>query len=84
MAETRSGVVARERLAGVLLKDHSHVTQDGLSLLLHDVGEVLSLYLETEEPGLGISLERRREGGVTLTLKVPVRSFKPVSRTPAG
>lgn len=70
--DTGSGKKAKERLQLVLVHDRSSVSPDVLNHLKSELIEVISRYLEIEEDGLEVNLQRDDES-VALVANIPVR-----------
>lgn len=70
--ESGSGKKAKERLRLVLVHDRSSVSPDVLNHLKEELIEVISRYLEIEEDGLEVNLQRDDES-VALVANIPVR-----------
>lgn len=71
-AEGRSGKKAKERLRLVLVHDRSSVAPEVLDNLKEDLIAVISRYMEIDEEGLEVNLERGSDS-VALVANIPVR-----------
>lgn len=71
-AEVRSGKRAKERLRLVLVHDRSSVAPELLENLKEDLIAVISRYMEIDEEGLEVSLERGNDS-IALVANIPVR-----------
>ena len=70
--------VAKERLRLVLVHDRADVSPQLLQLLKNDMVEVISKYMEIDEKGLDVSLERD-DNRVALVASIPVKRMKRVA-----
>lgn len=70
--ESGSGKKAKERLRLVLVHDRSTVAPEVMDALKEELIEVISRYLEIEEDGLEVNLQRSDET-VALVANIPVR-----------
>lgn len=76
-----SGKVAKQRLQLVLVHDRANLAPQMLVLLKEDLIAVISKYLEIDEEGLEVSLDRSEEQ-VALVANIPIRRVRrPVSVT---
>ncbi|NLA57348.1 MAG: cell division topological specificity factor MinE [Firmicutes bacterium] len=67
--------IAKERLRLVLVHDRVNVSPSLLEALKEDLLEVISKYMEIEENGLEVNLDRS-ENSVALVANIPVRRMK--------
>lgn len=74
--------VAKERLRLVLVHDRANVSPQLLQLLKADMIKVISNYMEIDEEGLEVNLERD-EKSVALVASIPVKKMKRVVGTTA-
>ncbi len=74
--------VAKERLRLVLVHDRAGVSPQLLQLLKNDMVEVISKYMEIDEKGLSVNLERA-DNQVALVASIPVKKMKRVAGNPA-
>jgi len=74
--------VAKERLRLVLVHDRANVSPQLLQLLKADMIRVISNYMEIDEEGLEVNLERD-EKSVALVASIPVKKMKRVVGTTA-
>ncbi|MBE0465928.1 MAG: cell division topological specificity factor MinE [Candidatus Desulforudis sp.] len=70
--------VAKERLRLVLVHDRADVSPQLLQLLKNDMVEVISKYIEIDEKGLDVTLERD-DNQVALVANIPVKKMKRVA-----
>jgi cell division topological specificity factor len=70
--------VAKERLRLVLVHDRADVSPQLLQLLKNDMVEVISKYMEIDEKGLDVTLERA-DNQVALVASIPVKKMKRVA-----
>ncbi|MBO8128591.1 MAG: cell division topological specificity factor MinE [Peptococcaceae bacterium] len=70
--------VAKERLRLVLVHDRASVSPQLLQLMKADLIKVVSNYMEIDEEGLNISLDRS-ENAVALVANIPVKKLKRVA-----
>ncbi len=67
--------IAKKRLQLVLVHDRVNVSPSLLEALKEDLLEVISKYMEIEEEGLEVNLDRF-ENSVALVANIPVRRLK--------
>ena len=67
--------IAKDRLRLVLVHDRVNVSPSLLEALKEDLLEVISKYMEIEENGLEVNLDRS-ENSVALVANIPVRRMK--------
>jgi cell division topological specificity factor len=67
--------IAKDRLRLVLVHDRVNVSPSLLEALKEDLLEVISKYMEIEEDGLEVNLDRS-ENSVALVANIPVRRMK--------
>jgi len=67
--------VAKERLRLVLVHDRANVSPQLLQLMKADLIRVISNYMEIDDEGLEVSLERN-ENQVALVANIPVKRVK--------
>ncbi len=78
--ESGSKHAAKERLRLVLLHDRASVSPDLLALLKGDMLAVISKYMEIDEEGFEVNLDRAGDT-VALVANIPIRRLKrPVER----
>lgn len=70
-----SGKVAKQRLQLVLVQDRLNLSPQMLVLLREDLIGVISKYLEIEEDGLDVSLDRSEEQ-VALVANIPIKRVR--------
>jgi cell division topological specificity factor len=70
-----SGKVAKERLRLVLVHDRTNVSPHVLVALKEELIAVISKYMEIDESGLEVNLDRS-ENSVALVANIPVRNVK--------
>lgn len=73
--DERSGSVAKKRLQLVLVQDRSNMSPEVLEDLKEDLIEVLTRYLDIDEVGMSVDLDRSDES-VALVASIPVKSVK--------
>jgi len=73
--DSGSKSVAKERLRLVLVHDRANVSPQLLQLMKADLIKVISNYLEIDDEGLEVSLERN-ENQVALVANIPVKRVK--------
>ena len=74
----KSGDVAKERLQLVLIHDRNDIAPEKLEALKVDMVRLLKKYLEIDETGIKMNLERRSRS-VALVADMPLKSSqKPV------
>jgi len=69
----KSGDVAKERLQLVLIHDRNDIAPEKLEALKVDMVRLLKKYLEIDETGIKMSLERRSRS-VALVADIPLKS----------
>lgn len=74
--------VAKERLRLVLVHDRANVSPQLLQLLKADMIKVISNYMEIDESGLEVNLERE-DNTVALVANIPIKKMKRVAETTA-
>ena len=67
--------IAKERLRLVLVHDRVNVSPSLLEALKVDLMEVISKYMEIEESGLEVNLDKS-ENSVALVANIPVKRMK--------
>jgi cell division topological specificity factor len=67
--------IAKERLRLVLVHDRVNVSPSLLEALRVDLMEVISKYMEIEESGLEVNLDKS-ENSVALVANIPVKRMK--------
>lgn len=67
--------VAKERLRLVLVHDRADISPQLMQLLKSEIVEVISKYMEIDEKGLEVSLERG-DNQVALVANIPVKRMK--------
>lgn len=67
--------LAKERLRLVLVQDRAILSPGMLDALKRDLIEVISKYMELDEAGLEVELERQDES-VALVANIPVKKVK--------
>lgn len=67
--------IAKERLRLVLVHDRVNVSPSLLEALKVDLMEVISKYMEIEETGLEVNLDKS-ENSVALVANIPVKRMK--------
>ena len=70
-----SGKQAKERLRLVLIHDRATISPQVLEMLRGDLIQVISKYMEIDESGLEVNLERDKNT-VALVANIPVRHVK--------
>lgn len=79
--EEASGKQAKERLRLVLVHDRASLSPNLLEMLRVDLIEVISRYMEIDEPGLEVNLEHEQDA-MALVANIPIRRVKrPASRS---
>ena len=78
--EPRSKEVAKERLRLVLVQDRMSLSPAELEALKEDLLTVISKYLEIDDGGPEVNLEREGES-VALVATIPVKRLTGVART---
>jgi cell division topological specificity factor len=73
--EEPSGKQAKERLRLVLIQDRAVLSPQMLDMLREDLIEVISKYMEIDELGLEVNLEKEKNA-VALVANIPVRRVK--------
>jgi cell division topological specificity factor len=73
--EESSGKQAKDRLRLVLVHDRASVSPHLLEMLRVDLLEVISKYMEVDEPGLEVNLEHENDT-VALVANIPIRRLK--------
>ncbi len=74
----KSGEIAKERLQLVLIHDRNDIAPETLEALKVDMVRILKKYLEIDEKGIKMNLERRSRS-VALVADIPLRgSQRPV------
>ncbi|MGE5508476.1 MAG: cell division topological specificity factor MinE [Chitinophagales bacterium] len=76
-ASEPSGKVAKERLRLVLVHDRANVSPQILVLLKEELIGVISKYMEIDESGLEVNLDRS-DDTVALVANIPVKQVKRV------
>lgn len=80
-ATESSGKVAKQRLQLVLVQDRANLAPQMLVLLKEDLIEVISKYMEIDQDGLEVTLDRSEEQ-VALVANIPIKRVRrPVSVT---
>lgn len=74
-ADERSGSVAKKRLRLVLVQDRSNMSPEVLEDLKEELIEVLTRYLEIDEVGMSVDLDKSDES-VALVASIPVKSVR--------
>ena len=69
----KSGDVAKERLQLVLIHDRNDIAPEKLEALKVDMVRLLKKYLEIDETGIKMNLERRSRS-VALVADIPLKS----------
>lgn len=69
--------IAKERLRLVLVHDRVNVSPSLLEALKEDLLEVISKYMEIEETGLEVNLDKS-DNSVALVANIPVKRMKRV------
>jgi cell division topological specificity factor len=69
----KSGDVAKERLQLVLIHDRNDIAPEKLEALKVDMVSLLKKYLEIDEMGIRMELERRNKS-VALVADIPLKS----------
>ena len=69
----KSGDVAKERLQLVLIHDRNDIAPEKLEALKVDMVRILKKYLEIDETGIKMNLERRSRS-VALVADIPLKS----------
>ncbi|MGE5554474.1 MAG: cell division topological specificity factor MinE [Betaproteobacteria bacterium] len=70
-----SGKVAKQRLQLVLVNDRTNLSPQMLVLLKEDLIAVISKYMEIDEEGLEVNLDRSEEQ-VALVANIPIRKVR--------
>jgi cell division topological specificity factor len=70
-----SGSVAKERLQLVLIHDRSDISPELMENLRRDLIAVIQNYLEIDESGIGIEMERK-DRSVALVANIPILTVK--------
>jgi cell division topological specificity factor len=82
--ESKSKDIAKERLKLVLIHDRSNISPKLLDMIKDDVIKVISNYMEIEESGLDIRLNRIPQEDDTystaLVANIPIRRVKNIGR----
>lgn len=82
--ESKSKDIAKERLKLVLIHDRSNISPKLLDMIKDDVIKVISNYMEIEENGLDIRLNRIPQEDDTystaLVANIPIRRVKNIGR----
>jgi cell division topological specificity factor len=73
--DTSSADIAKERLRLVLVHDRADVSPQFLESLKEELIAVISRYMEIEEDGMDVALQRG-ENQVALVANIPVRRMK--------
>lgn len=81
--EESSGKQAKERLRLVIVHDRASVSPHLLEMLRGDLVKVLSKYMEIDEGGLEINLEKESDA-MALVANIPIRRLKSSSATRAA
>jgi len=76
-----SSSVAKERLRLVLLSDHLALAPEVIDDMRRDLLEVISRYVEIDEPRSDVSFEHK-EQGIAMLASIPILSVKPRERPP--
>lgn len=74
--EEASGKQAKERLRLVLVHDRASMSPHLVDMLRVDLIQVISKYMEIDEPGLEVNLEREHDS-IALVANIPIRRLKP-------
>lgn len=70
-----SGKQAKERLRLVLIHDRATISPEVLEMLRGDLIQVITKYMDIDESGLEVNLERERNT-VALVANIPIRRLK--------
>lgn len=80
--EVGSKHVAKERLRLVLVHDRANVSPQLLQVLKADLLKVISNYMEVDEKGLEVQIDRT-ESAVALVASIPIKRLKRVAKSMA-